>query len=106
MQCALPCCSSDRTGFSQELADADGIIFGIPTRFGCMPAQLAAFFDATGGLWQKGALVGKPASIFFSGGTQGGGQETTALSTVPKVNAGPPRKGDLQLCTPTCLRAL
>jgi len=66
----------------QDLAEADGIIFGIPTRFGEMAGQMKALFDATGGLWGKGALVGKVASVFFSTGTQGGGQETTALTTV------------------------
>lgn len=55
------------------LINCDGIIFGYPTRFGGMPAQVKAFWDATGGLWMKGALVGKPFTIFFSTGTQGGG---------------------------------
>ena len=61
----------------QELAEADGIVFGFPTRFGMMAAQMKAFFDATGGLWREQSLAGKPAGIFFSTGTQGGGQETT-----------------------------
>jgi NAD(P)H dehydrogenase (quinone) len=61
----------------QELAEADGILFGFPTRFGMMAAQMKAFFDATGGLWREQSLAGKPAGIFFSTGTQGGGQETT-----------------------------
>jgi len=69
----------------QDLAEADGIIFGIPTRFGMMTAQMKAYFDATGQLWQKGTLVGKPASIFHSTATQGGGQETTALTTVTQL---------------------
>jgi len=69
----------------QDLAEADGIIFGIPTRFGTMSAQMKAYFDSTGQLWQKGTLVGKPASIFFSTATQGGGQETTALTTVTQL---------------------
>ncbi|KAJ0393139.1 hypothetical protein ATCC90586_000951 [Pythium insidiosum] len=56
--------------------------FGIPTRFGSMAAQIKAFFDSTGGLWASGALVGKPAGIFFSTGTLGGGQETTAYTAV------------------------
>ena len=60
----------------------DAFLFGIPTRFGSMSAQMKAFFDATGGLWQKGALCGKPAGIFVSTGTQGGGQETTALTPI------------------------
>jgi NAD(P)H dehydrogenase (quinone) len=61
-----------------ELVDADGIIFGFPTRYGSMNAQMKAFFDSTGALWQTGALAGKPAGIFTSTGSQGGGQETTA----------------------------
>eukprot|EP01026_Neomeris_dumetosa_P067401 TRINITY_DN6574_c0_g1_i3.p1 TRINITY_DN6574_c0_g1~~TRINITY_DN6574_c0_g1_i3.p1 ORF type:complete len:205 (+),score=32.14 TRINITY_DN6574_c0_g1_i3:237-851(+) len=65
-----------------DLANADGIIIGIPTRFGMMAAQVKAMFDATGKLWQAGSLVGKPVSIFFSTGTQNGGQETTALTAV------------------------
>lgn len=55
------------------LVNCDGIIFGYPTRFGGMPAQVKAVWDATGGLWTKGTLVGKPISVFFSTGTQGGG---------------------------------
>jgi len=61
----------------QELAEADGILFGFPTRFGMMASQMKAFFDATGGLWREQSLAGKPAGLFFSTGTQGGGQETT-----------------------------
>lgn len=61
-----------------ELVEADGILFGFPTRFGCMAAQMKAFFDSTGKLWTEGKLVGKPAGFFVSTGTQGGGQETTA----------------------------
>ena len=55
------------------LVNCDGILFGYPTRFGGMPAQVKAIWDATGGLWMKGALIGKPISVFFSTGTQGGG---------------------------------
>lgn len=66
----------------QDLANYDGLIFGVPTRYGSAAAQVKAFMDATGGLWQKGALVGKPAGIFVSTGTQGGGQETTALTFI------------------------
>jgi len=61
-----------------ELAEADGFVFGFPTRFGMMAAQFKAFLDATGGLWRAQALAGKPAGIFYSTGSQGGGQETTA----------------------------
>lgn len=68
-----------------ELAEADGIIFGFPTRFGMMAAQFKAFFDATGGLWRSQQLAGKPAGIFFSTGSQGGGQETTALTAITQL---------------------
>jgi len=70
---------------ADELKEADGILFGVPTRFGMIPAQMKAFLDSTGGLWQSGALVGKPAGIFFSTATQGGGQETTALTFVTQL---------------------
>ncbi len=64
----------------EDLASADGIIFGTPTRFGNMAAQMKAFLDATGGLWAKGALVGKVGGVFTSSATQHGGQESTILS--------------------------
>ncbi|WP_100641029.1 NAD(P)H:quinone oxidoreductase [Marinobacter salexigens] len=63
-----------------ELADYDAIIVGTPTRFGNMSGQVRTFFDQTGGLWAKGALAGKVASVFTSTGT-GGGQEMTITST-------------------------
>jgi len=63
-----------------QLAEADCIIFGTPTRFGMMTAQMRAFLDMTGGLWSKGALVGKVGSVFTSSATQHGGQESTILS--------------------------
>jgi NAD(P)H dehydrogenase (quinone) len=63
-----------------ELAGYDAIIFGTPTRFGNMAAQMRNFLDQTGGLWVKGALVGKLGSVFVSTGTQHGGQETTITS--------------------------
>ncbi|SFH99768.1 NAD(P)H:quinone oxidoreductase [Planctomicrobium piriforme] len=62
------------------LADADAIIFGTPTRFGNMCAQMRNFLDQTGGLWAKGGLIGKVGSVFASTGTQHGGQETTITS--------------------------
>ena len=62
------------------LADADAIIFGTPTRFGNMCAQMRGFLDRTGGLWAKGALIGKIGSVFVSTGTQHGGPETTITS--------------------------
>lgn len=63
-----------------ELADYDAIIFGTPTRFGNMASQMRNFLDQTGGLWVKGALVGKVGSVFASTATQHGGQETTLTS--------------------------
>jgi len=70
----VPVCTVD------ELADADGVIFGTPTRFGNMCGQMRQFLDATGQLWAQGALVGKVGSVFTSSGTQHGGQESTILS--------------------------
>jgi NAD(P)H dehydrogenase (quinone) len=70
----VPVCSVD------ELASADAVIFGTPTRFGNMCGQMRQFLDATGGLWARGALVGKVGSVFTSSGTQHGGQESTILS--------------------------
>ncbi len=64
----------------EELADYDAIIFGTPTRFGNMCGQMRNFLDQTGGLWQKGSLIGKVGSVFASTGTQHGGQETTITS--------------------------
>jgi NAD(P)H dehydrogenase (quinone) len=64
-----------------ELANYDGIIFGTPTRYGNMSAQMRNFLDQTGSLWASGALVGKAASVFTSTATQHGGQETTLVST-------------------------
>ncbi|MGA1979116.1 MAG: NAD(P)H:quinone oxidoreductase [Sedimentisphaerales bacterium] len=63
-----------------KLAEADAIIFGTPTRFGNMCAQMRNFLDQTGSLWMKGALIGKVGSVFASTATQHGGQETTITS--------------------------
>ncbi|GJD55495.1 NAD(P)H:quinone oxidoreductase [Methylobacterium dankookense] len=63
-----------------ELANYDAIIFGTPTRFGNMAAQMKQFLDQTGGLWAKGALVGKVGSVITSTASQHGGQETTLTS--------------------------
>src|SRR5580698_5099237 len=63
----------------KELGDYDAIIFGSPTRFGNMTAQMRNFLDQTGKLWMSGALVGKPGSVFTSTGT-GGGNESTIIS--------------------------
>jgi len=65
---------------TEQLAEADAIIFGTPTRFGNMCAQMRNFLDQTGGLWAKGALIGKVGSVFASTATQHGGQETTITS--------------------------
>lgn len=70
----IPTCTID------ELAEADAVIFGSPTRFGNMCGQMRQFLDATGGLWVKGSLIGKVASVFASTATQHGGQESTILS--------------------------
>ena len=64
----------------EQLADADAIIFGTPTRFGNMAGQMRNFLDQTGQLWAKGALIGKVGSVFASTATQHGGQETTITS--------------------------
>ena len=64
----------------EQLAEADAIIFGTPTRFGNMAGQMRNFLDQTGPLWMKGALIGKVGSVFASTGTQHGGQETTITS--------------------------
>jgi NAD(P)H:quinone oxidoreductase type IV len=63
-----------------QLAEADAIIFGTPTRFGNMAAQMRNFLDQTGSLWADGKLIGKVASVFTSTATQHGGQETTITS--------------------------
>jgi len=69
-----PVCTVD------ELAGADAIIFGTPTRFGNMCGQMRQFLDATGQLWANGSLVGKVGSVFTSSATQHGGQESTILT--------------------------
>lgn len=63
-----------------DLAEADAIVFGTPTRFGNMCGQMRQFLDAAGQLWKSGALVGKIGSVFTSSNTQHGGQESTILS--------------------------
>jgi NAD(P)H dehydrogenase (quinone) len=70
----VPVCSIE------ELAQADAVIFGTPTRFGNMCGQMRQFLDATGSLWAEGALVGKVGSVFTSSATQHGGQESTILT--------------------------
>ncbi|KAI0064004.1 NADH-quinone oxidoreductase [Artomyces pyxidatus] len=66
----------------EELPQFDAFLFGIPTRYGNMPAQWRSFWDATGGIWATGGLFGKTAGMFFTTGGLGGGQETTALSSI------------------------
>jgi NAD(P)H dehydrogenase (quinone) len=73
-QAHIPICTVE------ELAEADAVIFGTPTRFGNMCGQMRQFLDATGQLWAKGALVGKVGSVFASSATQHGGQESTLLT--------------------------
>ena len=70
----IPVCKVD------ELAEADAVIFGTPTRFGNMCGQMRQFLDATGSLWANGSLVGKVGSVFASSATQHGGQESTILT--------------------------
>ncbi len=65
---------------TEELANYDAIIFGTPTRFGNMAAQMRNFLDQTGKLWMDGSLIGKVGSVFTSSATQHGGQETTVTS--------------------------
>ena len=68
-----------------ELVDYDAIIIGAPTRFGRMPAQMAAFLDQAGGLWARGALHGKVGAAFSSTATQHGGQEVTLFSIITNL---------------------
>ncbi|OIW04359.1 hypothetical protein TanjilG_32551 [Lupinus angustifolius] len=69
----------------EQLLDADGFIFGFPSRFGMMPSQFNAFFDGTSALWASQALAGKPAGIFWSTGFHGGGQELSALTAITQL---------------------
>jgi NAD(P)H dehydrogenase (quinone) len=67
------------------LANYDAIIVGAPTRYGRMPSQMAAFWDTTGGIWMKGALIGKVGGAFTSTASQHGGQETTLFSIITNL---------------------
>lgn len=69
----------------EDLAAADAVIVGTPTRFGNMCAQMRNFWDRTSELWLKGALIGKPAGIFCSAASLHGGQEVTLLSVMPTL---------------------
>jgi len=70
----VPVCTLD------DLKEADGLIFGTPTRFGNMIAQMKRLFDSAASLWLEGALEGKPAGVFVSTATTHGGQETTPFT--------------------------
>ena len=77
-----------------DLAEFDAVIFGTPTRFGNMAAQMKNFLDQAGGLWAKGKLIGKVGGVFTSTATQHGGQESTILSVhtvllAPRFRPGP-----------------
>jgi NAD(P)H dehydrogenase (quinone) len=65
-----------------QIESYDGILFGIPTRYGNFPAQFKTFWDKTGGQWQQGTFWGKYAGMFISTGTLGGGQESTAIASM------------------------
>jgi NAD(P)H dehydrogenase (quinone) len=73
-QSHIPVCTLD------DLREADGLLFGSPTRFGNMTAQMKQLFDSAGSLWMKGELEGKPAGVFTSTASTHGGQETTLVS--------------------------
>lgn len=74
--------SSDPEITPDLLEKYDGFLFGIPTRFGNQPSQWRAFWDSTGGQWARSAFDGKYAGLFVSTGTPGGGQETTAITSI------------------------
>lgn len=86
---------AERAGFAKmahdeiegpdSLAQYDGIVVGTPTRYGRMTSQMASFWDQTGGLWMKGALVGKVGAAFTSTASQHGGQETTLFSVLTNL---------------------
>ncbi len=79
----VPVCSND------DLRGADGVIFGSPTRYGNMTAQMKQLIDGTAGLWLKGEMEGKPAGVFTSTASTHGGQETTLLTMmVPLIHLG------------------
>jgi NAD(P)H dehydrogenase (quinone) len=103
----IPICTT------QELAAADAVIIGTPTRFGNMCGQMRQFFDATGGIWKAGSLVGNVGSVFTSSATQHGGQESTILSVhttllhhgmiiagLPYTFAGQARVDEMTGCSP------
>jgi NAD(P)H dehydrogenase (quinone) len=78
-----PVCSLD------DLREADGILFGTPTRYGNMTAQMKQLIDSTASLWLKGEMEGKPAGVFPSTASTHGGQETTLLTMMaPLIHLG------------------
>src|SRR4026207_1496144 len=82
-QADIPVCTLD------DLREADGVIFGSPTRYGNMTAQMKQLIDSTASLWLKGEMEGKPAGVFTSTGSTHGGQETTLLTMmVPLIHLG------------------
>ncbi|HET7625543.1 MAG TPA: NAD(P)H:quinone oxidoreductase [Verrucomicrobiae bacterium] len=79
----IPVCTMD------DLREADGVLFGSPTRYGNMTAQMKFLIDSTAGLWVKGEMEGKPAGVFTSTASTHGGQETTLLTMmVPLIHLG------------------
>jgi multimeric flavodoxin WrbA len=66
----------------EALLDYDGFLFGIPTRYGNFPVQWKAFWDKTGPIWANAGFYGKFAGVFVSTGSQGGGQEATAIAAL------------------------
>jgi len=82
-QADIPVCTLD------DLREADGVIFGSPTRYGNMTAQMKQLIDSTASLWLKGEMEGKPGGVFTSTGSTHGGQETTLLTMmVPLIHLG------------------
>ena len=75
----------DTIATAEQLKGFDGYMFGLSARFGILPTQMKNLIDSTGQLWQSGALVGKPAGVFFSTANQAGGQETAALTFVTQL---------------------
>jgi NAD(P)H dehydrogenase (quinone) len=69
----------------EDLAGYDAVIVGAPTRFGRLCSQMASFLDQAGGLWTRGALVGKVGGAFTSTATQHGGQEVTLFSIITNL---------------------
>ncbi|MGB7313817.1 MAG: NAD(P)H:quinone oxidoreductase [Nodosilinea sp.] len=79
----IPVCTVD------DLKAADGVVFGSPTRYGNMTAQMKQLFDSTASLWLNGDMEGKPGGVFTSTASTHGGQETTLLTMmVPLLHLG------------------